>query len=108
MKQQILNRIAEVLEARRTATPERSYTASLYAAGEPAIAEKILEEAAELATAGEGADEHAIVHEVADLWFHCQVLLAYKQIDVDDVLDELARRFGTSGLDEKRNRPSQS
>ena len=107
MNQQILNRIADVLEARRTATPERSYTARLYAAGEPAMTAKILEEAAELAAAGKAEDEQAIVHEVADLWFHCQVLLAYKQIDVNAVLDELARRFGTSGLDEKRNRGTQ-
>ena len=100
----LLERLDQVLQARKTASPDVSYTASLYAEGEHAIVAKILEEAKELAEAGCTDDRAHIVHEAADLWFHCQVLLAYKNISATAVVDELAQRFGVSGLEEKKNR----
>lgn len=104
MSNDILQRIATTLEERRTVLPEDSYVASLYSRGNQTIIAKILEEAQEVADASNKQEQQALIHEVADLWFHCQVLLAYRQIDVSAVLDELERRFGTSGLEEKKNR----
>ena len=101
---QILQRLTEVLQARKQADPEQSYVARLYAKGLPAITAKINEEAGELVEAA-GEPPDALIHEMADLWFHCLVLLAYQDRDVSEVLEELQRRFGISGLDEKANRP---
>ena len=100
-----LERLMEVLRQRREADPDRSYVASLYRDGIPAIAGKIAEEAAETVDAAEDDAEH-LVHEVADLWFHSLVLLAMRDLDAHDVLEELQRRFGTSGLEEKASRES--
>ena len=100
----ILKYLERVLHERKSALPADSYVASLYEAGEQRIVAKIVEEAAELAAAGIGKDATHIVHETADLWFHCLVLLAAKNIDSKAVLDELVRRFGISGHQEKRNR----
>ena len=99
----ILEQLMEVLRQRREADPDRSYVAALYRDGIPAIAAKIAEEAAEAVEAAEGDAEH-LVHEVADLWFHSLVLLAVRDLDARDVLEELQRRFGTSGLEEKARR----
>ncbi|MHB8915519.1 MAG: phosphoribosyl-ATP diphosphatase [Thiobacillus sp.] len=101
----ILNRLAEVLEARKQASADSSYVARLYAKGDDAILKKIGEEATETVIAGKEGDPAKIVYEVADLWFHTLVLLAYKGLNPQQVLDELARREGLSGLEEKAGRP---
>ena len=103
-KANIIERIAVVLEERKSADAEESYSAFLYRKGDGAILEKIAEEAGELIeAAGEAQREH-ILHEMADLWFHCQVLLAHKGIAVEELFAELERRFATSGHEEKRRR----
>ena len=98
-----LEQLMEVLRQRREADPDGSYVASLYRDGIPTITAKITEEAAETVEAAENGTEH-LVHEVADLWFHTLVLLAFRGLDARDVLEELQRRFGTSGLEEKARR----
>lgn len=100
----ILKRLAETLQARKNADPANSYVASLFAQGQDAILKKIGEEAAETLLAAKDGDKLCIVRETADLWFHCLVLLAYHGLSPDDVLAELARREGTSGIDEKAAR----
>lgn len=97
----ILNKLAEALEARKGAAPESSYAASLYAKGLDAILKKIGEEATETVIAAKTGDREQIVHETADLWFHTLVLLAQQGLKPDDVLSELERRFGRSGLEER-------
>lgn len=101
----ILNRLAEVLESRKQASAESSYVASLYAKGDDAILKKIGEEATETVMAGKEGVAEKIIYEVADLWFHTLVLLAHKGLKPQQVLDELARREGLSGLEEKARRP---
>jgi len=100
----ILNRLAEVLEERKQADPRTSYVASLYAKGLDAILKKIGEEATETVLAAKDGERAQIVHETADLWFHTLVMLAANGIGPDEVLAELDRRFGLSGLEEKRQR----
>ena len=99
----ILEQLTEVLRQRREADPEKSYVADLYRGGPEAIAAKITEEATETVEAADGEAAH-LVHEVADLWFHTLVLLTLRGLDATDVLAELQRRFGTSGLEEKARR----
>lgn len=100
----VLGKLAEVLEARKGAEADSSYVASLYAKGLDAILKKIGEEATETVMAAKDADNEKIVYEVADLWFHTLVLLAQQGLSPDDVLNELARRFGLSGIEEKAAR----
>ena len=100
----VLYRIAETLEARKGAEPGSSYVASLYAKGQDAILKKIGEEATETVLAAKGGDKLALVRETADLWFHCLVMLAHAGLGPDDVLAELRRREGISGIDEKAAR----
>lgn len=104
MKQDILLRLTETLEARKQASPESSYVASLFRKGEDAILKKIGEEATEVILAGKSGDKSHLVYETADLWFHCMVLLARHGVSAADVLDELARREGQSGISEKESR----
>ena len=99
-----LNRLAETLEARKSADPESSYTAKLYAKGIDAILKKIGEESAETIIAAKNGDPDQIVYEVADLWFHTLVLLAQQGLHPEQVLQELARREGLSGIAEKAAR----
>ena len=99
-----LQRLAEVLEARKTADPESSYVAGLYAKGLDSILKKIGEEATETIIAAKSGDKDQIIYEMADLWFHSLVLLAQQGLQPDDVLAELERRFGLSGLEEKAAR----
>ena len=99
-----LDKLAEVLEARKSAPPESSYVASLYAGGLDAVLAKVDEEAAEVIAAARQDDAQALVRETADLWFHCLVMLADRGLHPRDVLAELERRFGISGLDEKAGR----
>ncbi len=104
----ILARLDGLLAERRSADPASSYTASLYAGGNAAITAKIAEESAEVIEAagqiGNDADTAHLVHEVADLWFHCMVLLQAHGASAADVQAELARRFGISGIEEKAAR----
>jgi phosphoribosyl-ATP pyrophosphohydrolase len=100
----ILTRLGETLEARKLASPDSSYVAKLYARGTDAILKKIGEEAIETVMAAKDGQPEKIIYEVADLWFHTLILLAHRGLKPDDVLDELARREGLSGLVEKANR----
>lgn len=100
----ILQRLTETLEARKQASPESSYVAKLFSKGEDAILKKVGEEATEVILAAKGCDNSHLVYETADLWFHCMVLLAQRGLSADDVLNELARREGLSGIEEKANR----
>ncbi len=104
MNDTVLTQLAEVLESRKQAAPDSSYVAKLYAKGLDAILKKVGEEATETVMAAKDGDKEKIVYEVADLWFHTLVLLAQQNLHPDDVLNELARRFGMSGLVEKANR----
>lgn len=99
-----LQKLAEVLEARKNADPESSYVARLYSKGLDAILKKIGEEATETVMAAKDGEAEKIIYEVADLWFHTMVLLKLKGLEPQQVLDELERRFGLSGLEEKANR----
>ncbi len=100
----ILQQLAQVLEERKNADPDSSYVAKLYDKGLDGILKKIGEEATETVMAAKDGDPDKIIYETADLWFHCMVLLANQGLKPDDVLNELARRFGLSGLEEKANR----
>jgi phosphoribosyl-ATP pyrophosphohydrolase len=100
----VLAELADVLEQRKNAEPESSYVASLYGKGLDAILKKIGEEATETVMAAKDGDESRLIYEIADLWFHSLVLLAHNGLGPDDVLQELDRRFGVSGHDEKASR----
>jgi phosphoribosyl-ATP pyrophosphohydrolase len=104
MSNDILQRLTATLESRKGAAPESSYVAKLFSKGDDAILKKVIEEAGEVLLAAKDADNQHLVYEVADLWFHSMVLLAQKGLSADDVLQELARREGVSGIEEKANR----
>ncbi|MFZ6675307.1 phosphoribosyl-ATP diphosphatase [Undibacterium sp. Xuan67W] len=106
-----LKRLAEVIESRKLANggdPATSYVARLFSKGDDAILKKIGEEATETVMAAKDArtsgDKSKVLYECADLWFHSMVLLAQFELTPQDVLNELARREGLSGLDEKAAR----
>jgi len=101
---EVLQQLAQVLEQRKQEPADKSYVAGLYAKGIDTILKKIGEEATEMVIAGKGGDKQQIIYEMADLWFHCMVLLADQGLGPDDVLQELQRRFGLSGLVEKSQR----
>ncbi len=103
----VLQHIGDTLEARKEASPSSSYVASLFHKGEDAILKKVAEEAAEVLMASKDNDRLHLVREVADLWFHSMVLLAHHGLRPEDVLVELKRREGISGLDEKAARTPQ-
>ena len=100
----ILQRLADVVESRKGGDPDASYVSRLLARGEDAILKKIGEEATETVMAAKDGDRLRIVGETADLWFHCIVMLAHYGLRPADVLVELQRREGLSGLDEKASR----
>lgn len=100
----ILRRLSDTIEARRHADPASSYVAKLLASGQDKILKKIAEEAAETIMASKDGDADQIIYETADLWFHTLVMLAHHRISPDVVLQELARREGISGIDEKASR----
>ncbi|WP_166257513.1 phosphoribosyl-ATP diphosphatase [Marinobacter salicampi] len=104
----VLSRLAEVLEARKSADPESSYVASLHARGLNKILEKVGEECTETLIAAKDAEHSGVtdelISETADLWFHCMVMLSNLGAGPEDVMDELARRFDLSGLEEKASR----
>ncbi len=95
-----LERLARVIEARRQGDPDKSYVARLFAKGNDAILKKVGEEATEVVMACKDGDPRKIVHEVADLWFHTLLALAAYGCSGADVLAELERREGLSGLEE--------
>ena len=101
----ILHRLAATLESRKGADPSISYVAKLFSQGGDAILKKVGEEAVETVLASKSGDRLHIVRETADLWFHCLVMLAHHGLGPDDVLAELHRREGISGIDEKAARP---
>jgi len=100
----ILERLEAAIAERRAADPGTSYVASLNAKGLDAILKKVGEEATEAVIAAKGGERSAIVHETADLWFHCLVMLAWHGVPVAEVLAELERREGRSGIEEKASR----
>jgi phosphoribosyl-ATP pyrophosphohydrolase len=99
-----LERIAAVIEARRGGDPGASYVARLLGPDEDAALKKIGEEATEVVLAAKGGDRLHLVREIADLWFHCLIVLARRGLGPGDVLAELHRREGISGIDEKAAR----
>ncbi len=100
----ILQRLAGTLEARKGADAASSYVAGLFAKGNDAILKKVAEEAAETLMAAKDGDKLHLVRETADLWFHTLVMLSFHGLGPDDVLAELRRREGISGIDEKAAR----
>ena len=100
----VLTRLANAIEVRKAADPRDSYVASLLAKGDDALLKKIGEEATETVLAAKDGDKIRIISEVADLWFHCLVVLARHGLGPADVLRELARREGVSGHAEKASR----
>jgi phosphoribosyl-ATP pyrophosphohydrolase len=104
MSDAIIAALTRVLEDRRQADPQKSYVAGLYRGGRELILRKTGEEAIEVLLAAQGADKQALVHEIADLWFHTMVLLIHEGQQPAAVLAELERRFGTSGVAEKAAR----
>jgi len=104
MNRDVLQHLAETLESRKNASPESSYVARLFSKGEDAILKKIGEEATEVILAAKQGDKAHLVYETADLWFHCMVLLAQHGLSAQDVLNELSRREGVSGIAEKEGR----
>ncbi|MFD1261015.1 phosphoribosyl-ATP diphosphatase [Entomomonas asaccharolytica] len=106
-----INRLAKVLAERKQAAPESSYVASLYHKGLNKILEKVGEETTETIIAAKDAamngNTEDVIYETADLWFHSLVMLSALNIEPQQVLDELERRFGLSGHAEKAARPKE-
>ena len=100
LSQDVLARLAEVIEARKAGDPDKSYVARLFHKGTDAILKKIGEEATEVVMAAKDGDPQKVVYEVADLWFHSMLALSAFGLTPDDVLKELQRREGLSGLEE--------
>ncbi len=101
---QTLERIAAVLEARKGSDPNESYVARLHHKGIDAILKKVGEEATEAVIAAKGGDREQVIYETADLWFHSLIMLSARDVSPGEVLAELERRFGRSGLEEKASR----
>ena len=108
MKDEILTQLAQTIEERKSASPDSSYVASLHAKGLNKILEKVGEESVEAIIAAKDAsasgDKSDLIYETADLWFHSLIMLSHLDLGPEDVLNELARRFNLSGLEEKANR----
>ncbi|MCH8163731.1 MAG: phosphoribosyl-ATP diphosphatase [Proteobacteria bacterium] len=104
MSDNVLVELAVTLESRKNADPDISYVASLYDKGLDEILKKIGEEATEVIIAAKSGEKTAIIHETADLWFHTLVMLAQQGLGPGDILSELDRRVGMSGLEEKASR----
>ncbi|MEE9447937.1 MAG: phosphoribosyl-ATP diphosphatase [Arenicellales bacterium] len=100
----ILEQLDDVITERKAEDADTSYVAALFDKGLEQIQKKVNEESLEAILAAEQDDQQALVSEVADLWFHTMVLLAYKNASITDVLDELEQRFGVSGIEEKASR----
>ena len=100
----VLHRLSTTLAARKGADAQSSYVASLYAKGTEAICKKVAEEAAETIMAAKDGEANKIVWELADLWFHSLVLAHHFDLSIADILAELRRREGVSGIEEKNAR----
>ena len=100
----VLSRLAATIAARRSADPATSYVATLFAKGDEAMIKKIGEEATEAVMAAKEGDKLRLTAEIADLWFHCLVVLVRNGLRPEDVFAELERREGVSGLQEKAAR----
>lgn len=109
---QVLEQLSKVLEARKNASPDSSYVASLHHKGLNKILEKVGEECTETILAAKDAesttDKKAVIYETADLWFHSMVMLSHLGLGPQDILNELERRFDLSGLEEKASRPEKN
>jgi phosphoribosyl-ATP pyrophosphohydrolase len=103
-QEDVLSRLAEVIESRRLADPDKSYVARLFHRGLDSILKKVGEEATETVMAAKDGQPEKVVYEVADLWFHSLLVLSHFGLKPSDVLNELARREGLSGLEEKASR----
>lgn len=103
-REDILQAVYQVIQERKNASADSSYTASLLQKGIDKILKKLGEEATEVVIAGKGGKREEIVYETADLFFHALVLLGYYDIDPEEIYEELRRRFGTSGIAEKASR----
>ena len=102
---EILNKLQSVLEQRKNENSASSYVASLYDKGLDSILKKIGEESAETIMAAKDGVPEKIIYESADLLFHLMILLSHQNLDINQVLQELERRFGLSGIAEKESRP---
>ena len=100
----ILEKLWNILRDRKRNMPNNSYVASLYQEGNEKINQKIIEEAKEYVEAISHKEKSSIIHEAADVWFHTLVSMSLNDIDVNDILLELEKRFGTSGIEEKKSR----
>jgi len=105
MTDTILSQIQNTVDSRKGGDPEASYVAQLLHTGEDKILKKVIEEAGEVLMASKDGEAQHIVYEIADLWFHSIILPAHHNLSIDNVLAELARRQGLSGLAEKASRP---
>ena len=103
----VLERLEATIAERRRGDASSSYVASLERKGLDAILKKVGEEATEAVIAAKGGEHAALVHETADLWVHCLVMLSHRGVALAEVLAELERREGTSGIDEKKSRPGE-
>lgn len=104
MQDDIFSKLDQLLEQRKSADPDTSYAAGLLDAGVDTILKKIGEESSEVIIASKSGENASIIHEIADLWFHCMVLIKHHELDINAVRQELATRFGLSGLEEKAGR----
>ena len=104
MKDEFLEHLLATIKSKKSENPEKSYTAKLQQSDISETLKKIEEEAFEVIDAVKLKNKSNIVHEVADLWFHCLVLLAKKNLTVEDITNELKNRQGISGIEEKLNR----
>ncbi|MDG1680509.1 MAG: phosphoribosyl-ATP diphosphatase [SAR86 cluster bacterium] len=107
MKESFLQTLFEIIEERKNSSGKKSYTKSLFEEGSTKINEKVLEESIELLEAtkdNSNSKKQKVIHEAADLWFHTMVLLSNEEIEIEEVLEELKARFGTSGHEEKASR----
>ena len=100
----ILEALQNTLKSRKRELPDNSYVSELFKSGNKAINAKIIEEANEYIEAVSDKTKNEMIHEAADLWFHNLVSLTLNDIQVSDILEELNRRFGVSGLEEKKSR----
>jgi phosphoribosyl-ATP pyrophosphohydrolase len=108
MSNDTLQKLDEILQQRKSAAADSSYVASLYHKGLNQILKKVAEEAGETIIAAKDGDREQIIYETADLWFHTMVMLAHNNLSTHDILQELERRFGLSGLEEKNQRKTTS
>ena len=101
---EVMEDLFMVLHERKRSMQEDSYVSLLYKKGEDSILKKIGEEAAEVIIASKGGDRSQTIYEITDLWFHCMILMAHKDISLEEITEEFKRRMGVSGLAEKASR----